>query len=73
MLYKAIYILYIYSHLFCPVGCYISASAFVCCCKLDVHCCGLAADMMDGRIGAVRDALDAEGFTDIGIIGSTLI
>lgn len=25
--------------------------------------------MMDGRIGAVRDALDAEGYTDVGIIG----
>lgn len=28
--------------------------------------------MMDGRIGAVRDALDAEGYTDTGIIGATL-
>lgn len=28
--------------------------------------------MMDGRIGAVRDALDAEGFTDTSIIGKIL-
>ena len=27
------------------------------------------SDMMDGRIGAVRDALDAEGYTETGIIG----
>ena len=26
------------------------------------------SDMMDGRIGAIRDALDANGFTDIGIM-----
>jgi porphobilinogen synthase len=26
------------------------------------------SDMMDGRIGAVREALDAEGFSDIGIM-----
>ncbi|MDQ2919022.1 MAG: porphobilinogen synthase [Verrucomicrobiota bacterium] len=26
------------------------------------------SDMMDGRIGAIREALDAEGFTDTGII-----
>jgi porphobilinogen synthase len=28
-------------------------------------------DMMDGRIGAVRDALDAEGFTDVSIMAYT--
>ncbi|MCA8915141.1 MAG: porphobilinogen synthase [Planctomycetes bacterium] len=26
------------------------------------------SDMMDGRVGAIRDALDAEGFTDVGIL-----
>ena len=26
------------------------------------------SDMMDGRIGAIRDALDAEGFTNVGIL-----
>eukprot|EP00746_Dinoflagellata_sp_MGD_P143091 gnl/MRDRNA2_/MRDRNA2_75967_c0_seq1.p1 gnl/MRDRNA2_/MRDRNA2_75967_c0~~gnl/MRDRNA2_/MRDRNA2_75967_c0_seq1.p1 ORF type:complete len:457 (-),score=103.55 gnl/MRDRNA2_/MRDRNA2_75967_c0_seq1:200-1570(-) len=26
------------------------------------------SDMMDGRIGAIRDALDAAGFTDVGIM-----
>ncbi len=26
------------------------------------------SDMMDGRIGAIRDALDAEGHTDVGIL-----
>ena len=26
------------------------------------------SDMMDGRIGVIRDALDAEGFTDIGLM-----
>ena len=28
-------------------------------------------DMMDGRIGAVRDALDSEGFTDVSIMAYT--
>ena len=28
-------------------------------------------DMMDGRIGAIRDALDSEGYTDVGIIAYT--
>lgn len=27
--------------------------------------------MMDGRIGAIRDALDAEGFTDVSIMAYT--
>ena len=31
----------------------------------------LFADMMDGRIGAVRDALDSEGFTDVSILAYT--
>jgi porphobilinogen synthase len=26
------------------------------------------SDMMDGRIGAIRDALDSEGFSDVGIL-----
>ena len=26
------------------------------------------SDMMDGRVGAIRDALDAEGFTDVSIL-----
>jgi porphobilinogen synthase len=26
------------------------------------------SDMMDGRVGAIRDALDANGFTDVGIL-----
>ena len=26
------------------------------------------SDMMDGRVGAIRDALDAEGFTSVGIL-----
>ena len=26
------------------------------------------SDMMDGRIGVIRDALDAEGFTDVGLM-----
>ena len=26
------------------------------------------SDMMDGRIGAIRDALDAAGFQDVGIM-----
>ena len=26
------------------------------------------SDMMDGRIGAIRDALDSEGFTDVSIM-----
>merc|ERR1719262_1618435 len=26
------------------------------------------SDMMDGRVGAIRDALDAAGFTDVGIM-----
>lgn len=29
------------------------------------------SDMMDGRIGAIRDALDSEGFTDVSIIAYT--
>jgi len=29
------------------------------------------SDMMDGRIGAVRDALDSEGFTDVSIMAYT--
>ena len=29
------------------------------------------SDMMDGRIGAVRDALDSEGFTDVSILAYT--
>lgn len=26
------------------------------------------SDMMDGRVGAIRDSLDAEGFTDVSIL-----
>lgn len=26
------------------------------------------SDMMDGRVGAIRDALDSEGFTDVSIL-----
>lgn len=29
------------------------------------------SDMMDGRIGAIRDALDTEGFTDVSILAYT--
>ena len=29
------------------------------------------SDMMDGRIGAIRDALDAEGFIDVSIMAYT--
>eukprot|EP00184_Porphyridium_aerugineum_P000483 CAMPEP_0184706278 /NCGR_PEP_ID=MMETSP0313-20130426/36677_1 /TAXON_ID=2792 /ORGANISM="Porphyridium aerugineum, Strain SAG 1380-2" /LENGTH=408 /DNA_ID=CAMNT_0027167827 /DNA_START=97 /DNA_END=1323 /DNA_ORIENTATION=+ len=29
------------------------------------------SDMMDGRIGAIRDALDAHGFTDVSIVSYT--
>jgi len=29
------------------------------------------SDMMDGRIGAIRDALDCEGFTDVSIVAYT--
>ena len=29
------------------------------------------SDMMDGRIGAIRDALDSEGFTDVSIMAYT--
>ncbi|MEL6966819.1 MAG: porphobilinogen synthase [Pseudomonadota bacterium] len=29
------------------------------------------SDMMDGRIGAIRQALDADGFTDVGILSYT--
>ncbi len=29
------------------------------------------SDMMDGRIGAIRDALDAEGFTEVAILAYT--
>ena len=30
------------------------------------------SDMMDGRIGAIRDALDSEGFTDTSIVAYTV-
>eukprot|EP01038_Epipyxis_sp_PR26KG_P009268 gene9268-12485_t len=33
--------------------------------------CVAPSDMMDGRIGAIRDALDSEGFTDVSIIAYT--
>ena len=29
------------------------------------------SDMMDGRVGAIRDALDTEGFTDVSIMAYT--
>mmetsp|Transcript_46229 Transcript_46229/g.122538 ORF Transcript_46229/g.122538 Transcript_46229/m.122538 type:complete len:410 (+) Transcript_46229:1-1230(+) len=29
------------------------------------------SDMMDGRIGAIRDALDSEGFTDVSVVAYT--
>ncbi|KAL3943266.1 MAG: hypothetical protein SGBAC_002675 [Bacillariaceae sp.] len=29
------------------------------------------SDMMDGRVGAIRDALDSEGFTDVSILSYT--
>jgi len=29
------------------------------------------SDMMDGRVGAIRDALDADGFTNVGILAYT--
>lgn len=29
------------------------------------------SDMMDGRVGAIRDALDAEGFHDVSIMSYT--
>merc|ERR1712129_590856 len=29
------------------------------------------SDMMDGRVGAIRDSLDAEGFTDVSIMAYT--
>ncbi len=29
------------------------------------------SDMMDGRVGALRDALDCEGFTDVSIVSYT--
>jgi porphobilinogen synthase len=29
------------------------------------------SDMMDGRVGAIRDALDAEGFTEVSILAYT--
>eukprot|EP00567_Pseudictyota_dubia_P012520 CAMPEP_0197448110 /NCGR_PEP_ID=MMETSP1175-20131217/16261_1 /TAXON_ID=1003142 /ORGANISM="Triceratium dubium, Strain CCMP147" /LENGTH=408 /DNA_ID=CAMNT_0042979743 /DNA_START=76 /DNA_END=1302 /DNA_ORIENTATION=+ len=29
------------------------------------------SDMMDGRVGAIRDALDSEGFTDVSILAYT--
>ncbi|KAL3928678.1 MAG: hypothetical protein SGPRY_002287, partial [Prymnesium sp.] len=29
------------------------------------------SDMMDGRVGAIRDALDAEGFTDVSLLAYT--
>lgn len=31
----------------------------------------LSTDMMDGRVGALRDALDQEGFTDTSILSYT--
>jgi porphobilinogen synthase len=31
------------------------------------------SDMMDGRIGAIRDSLDMEGFTDVSILVSSRI
>mmetsp|Transcript_5017 Transcript_5017/g.21737 ORF Transcript_5017/g.21737 Transcript_5017/m.21737 type:complete len:136 (+) Transcript_5017:777-1184(+) len=34
------------------------------------YCLG-PSDMMDGRVGAIRDALDAEGFTDVSICSYT--
>jgi porphobilinogen synthase len=33
--------------------------------------CVAPSDMMDGRIGAIRDALDADGFTDVSILAYT--
>jgi len=33
--------------------------------------CVAPSDMMDGRVGAIRDALDAEGFTDVSILAYT--
>jgi porphobilinogen synthase len=33
--------------------------------------CVAPSDMMDGRIGAIRDALDSEGFTDVSILAYT--
>lgn len=35
-----------------------------------IHLYG-TTDMMDGRVGAIRDALDAEGFTDVSILSYT--
>ena len=29
------------------------------------------SDMMDGRVGAIREALDVEGFTDVSIVSYT--
>ena len=29
------------------------------------------SDMMDGRVGAIREALDAEGFTNVAIMSYT--
>lgn len=31
----------------------------------------LSPDMMDGRVGAIRDALDSEGFTGVSIMAYT--
>ena len=31
------------------------------------------SDMMDGRVGAIRDALDSEGFTDVSILVSVFL
>lgn len=31
------------------------------------------SDMMDGRIGAIRDALDSEGFTDTSIVAYSVL
>jgi porphobilinogen synthase len=33
-----------------------------------IHC---HPDMMDGRVGAIRDALDSEGFSDVSILAYT--
>lgn len=33
--------------------------------------CVAPSDMMDGRVGAIRDALDVEGFTDVSILAYT--
>ena len=45
---------------------YVYVCIYVC-----MYVCVCAIDMMDGRIGAVRDALDSEGFTDVSIMAYT--